>query len=137
MKSPLEIFWGLNSCRRTFTVSGSQSALSIVKRSSTFVFTLFTFWPPGPDDLLKFYCKFLMLTSMSRLVKLNFCKFIINYKVTLWSQYCRYSSASISFQRSPQVSCSPQPAFSVLKASLRKTYTSCGLLKKALTSKVA
>lgn len=39
---------GLAPRRRSRTGGGSQSASSITNRSSAFVFTLFTFWPPAP-----------------------------------------------------------------------------------------
>jgi len=33
-----------------FTSSGTQPAASSTNRRSTLVFTLFTFWPPGPPE---------------------------------------------------------------------------------------
>jgi len=43
------------SCRasRSRTSCGSYSASDTTKRTSTFVLTLFTFWPPAPDALAK------------------------------------------------------------------------------------
>ena len=54
MSSP-SLFILFDCCVRSllFTSSGSQSAAITLKRNSAFVLTLFTFCPPGPDDLAK------------------------------------------------------------------------------------
>ncbi len=75
IKSPsLFIFVGLYSRIRNRTSGGIQSALARLNRISTLVFSLFTFWPPGPE--LREYLSYLRNKNRIRLIKMQYIDFI-------------------------------------------------------------